>query len=152
MDDPTDASPGSAPGFRHRERGVISITGLRPSCSTCDGRGLIGLYLLVYTLATAHNELALIRRDVAAACVALGFSLVGFALPLAVAIYNAQSILDCIVMGLVALVVQILIYWLVRLAVPDLSRASRTGGWRPPCSWARLLRGARLVNAASMTA
>ena len=68
---------------------------------------LIGLYLLVYTLATAHSEVALIRQDVAAAAVALGFSLVGFALPLAVAIYNAQSLLDCAVWGLVALVVQI---------------------------------------------
>ena len=34
--------------------------------------GRIGLYLLIYTLATAHNELALIRRDVTAAAVALG--------------------------------------------------------------------------------
>ncbi len=34
--------------------------------------GLIGLYLLIYTLATAHNEVALIRRDVTAAAIALG--------------------------------------------------------------------------------
>lgn len=61
--------------------------------------GLIGLYLLIYTLATAHNELALIRRDVTAAAVALGGSLVGFTLPLAVAIYNAASLLDCLVWG-----------------------------------------------------
>ena len=84
--------------------------------------GLTGLYLLVYTLATAHNEVALIRQDVTAAAVALGGSLVGFTLPLAVAIYNARSLLDCLIWGLVALVVQVAIYWLVRLAVPDLSR------------------------------
>ncbi len=84
--------------------------------------GLVGLYLLTYTLATAHNEVALIRRDVTAAAIALGGSLLGFTLPLAVAIYNAGSLLDCLIWGLVALVVQIAIYWLVRLAVPDLSR------------------------------
>jgi putative membrane protein len=84
--------------------------------------GLTGLYLAIYTLATAHNELALIRRDVTAASVALGGSLVGFGLPLSAAISQAGSLLDCLVWGLVALMVQIAIYWLVRLAVPDLSR------------------------------
>lgn len=113
--------------------------------------GLIALYLLVYTLATAHNELALIRRNVAAAAVALGFSLVGFALPLAVAIYNAQGVIDCIVWGLVALVVQIGIYWGVRWPVPDLSRRIEEG----EVATALLLGAASLtggiVNAASMT-
>ncbi|KMO36377.1 membrane protein [Methylobacterium variabile] len=113
--------------------------------------GLTGLYLLTYTLATAHNELALIRRDVTAAAVALGGSLLGFTLPLAVAIYNARSVLDCLVWGLVALVVQIAIYWLVRLAVPDLSRRIEDDR-----AAAALLLGAAslaggVLNAASMT-
>ena len=113
--------------------------------------GLTGLYLLIYTLATAHNEVALIRRDVTAAAVALGGSLLGFTLPLAVAIYNARSVLDCVVWGLVALVVQIAIYWLVRLAVPDLSRRIEDDR-----AAAALLLGAAslaggVLNAASMT-
>ena len=44
-----------------------------------------------------------------------------FALPLAVSIFNAQSVLDCVIWGLIALIVQVAIYWLVRLALPDLS-------------------------------
>ncbi|KQO65855.1 hypothetical protein ASF27_19620 [Methylobacterium sp. Leaf102] len=114
--------------------------------------GLIGTYLLVYTLATAHNEVALIRQDVAAAAVALGFSLVGFALPLSVAIYNAQSLLDCIVWGLVALVVQIAIYWLVRLAVPDLSRRIEAGSMAAATLLGAASFAGGIVNAASMTA
>lgn len=113
--------------------------------------GLTGLYLLVYTLATAHNEVALIRQDVTAAAVALGGSLVGFTLPLAVAIYNARSLLDCLIWGLVALVVQVAIYWLVRLAVPDLSRRIE----EDRVAAAILLGAASLaggvVNAAAMT-
>ncbi|TGD98344.1 DUF350 domain-containing protein [Methylobacterium nonmethylotrophicum] len=113
--------------------------------------GLTGLYLTVYTLATAHNEVALIRRDVSAASVALGGSLLGFTLPLAVAIYNARSLLDCLVWGLVALVVQIAVYWLVRLAVPDLSRRIEDDR-----AAAAILLGAAslaggVVNAAAMT-
>ncbi|NNC00762.1 DUF350 domain-containing protein, partial [Corallococcus exiguus] len=53
---------------------------------------LIALYLTVYTLATMHNEFALIRQNVISAATALGFSLVGFALPLASAIVHAQEI------------------------------------------------------------
>lgn len=83
---------------------------------------LVALYLGVYITATAHKEMTLIRAGNVAAALSLGASLIGYALPLSVAIRNAQSILDCVVWGLVALVVQILIYWLVRLALPDLSR------------------------------
>ena len=72
---------------------------------------LDGAYLLLYTLATAHNEFLLIRQNVISAAVALGFSLVGFALPLASAIVHAQNILDCLIWGLVALAVQIFAYW-----------------------------------------
>ena len=61
---------------------------------------LVGLYLAIYTLATMHNEFALIRDNVISAATALGFSLVGFALPLASAIVHAQTIIDCLVWGL----------------------------------------------------
>lgn len=89
--------------------------------------GLVACYLVVYTLATAHNELALIRQNVPAAALAFGLSLVSFALPLAVSIFNAQSVLDCVIWGLIALIVQVAIYWLVRLALPDLSRRIAAG-------------------------
>ncbi len=113
--------------------------------------GLIGLYLVIYTLATAHNELALIRQDVTAAAVALGFSLAGFAMPLAVAIFNAQSLLDCVIWGLIALIVQILVYWLVRLAVPDLSRRIAEGRMASAVLLGAASFTVGVVNAASMT-
>ena len=86
---------------------------------------LTATYLLLYTLATAHNEFLLIRQNVISAAVALGFSLVGFALPLASAIVHAQNILDCLIWGLVALAVQIFAYWTVRLVMRDLSHGAR---------------------------
>lgn len=112
---------------------------------------LTGFYLLVYTRATAHDEVALIRRDVTAAAVALGSSLVGFALPLSVAIFNARAILDCVVWGLIALVVQIGVYWLVRLALPDLSRRIEEGRMAAAVLLGAAYFAGGLVNAASMT-
>ncbi|MET7244337.1 DUF350 domain-containing protein [Methylobacterium sp. EM32] len=113
--------------------------------------GLTGLYLVVYTLATAHNELALIRRDVTAAAIALGGSLVGFTLPLAMAVANAGSVLDCLVWGLIALVVQIAVYWLVRLVVPDLSRRIEENRMAAACLLGAASLAGGVLNAASMT-
>lgn len=131
---------------------MTSISGLPDFLAyLATALGLIGLYLAIYTLATAHNELALIRRDVTAAAVALGLSLAGFAMPLAAAIFNAQSLLDCVIWGLIAIVVQILVYWLVRLAVPDLSRRIEEGRMASAVLLGAASFAVGAVNAASMT-
>ena len=88
---------------------------------------LVVLYLVVYVLATQHNEFALIRANILSAAIALGMSLIGFALPLSSAIIYTHDLVHFFMWGVVALVVQILVYWLVRLVLPDLSRRSRCG-------------------------
>ncbi|NEU13906.1 DUF350 domain-containing protein [Methylobacterium sp. BTF04] len=113
--------------------------------------GLVALYLVVYLTATAHREIALIRQNNAAAALALGGSLVGYTLPLAVAIYNAQSILDCIVWGLLAIVVQGLVYFVVRLALPDLSQRIAAGEMAAAILLAAASLAGGIVDAASMT-
>jgi putative membrane protein len=112
---------------------------------------LVGLYLLVYTLATSHNEFALIRQNVVSAALALGLSLIGFALPLSSAVVHSQNIVDCIIWGLVALVVQILVYWLVRLMIPNLSQRIAAGEMAAALFLGAASLSAGIVNAASMT-
>jgi putative membrane protein len=112
---------------------------------------LVGLYLAVYTLATMHNEFALIRENVISAATALGFSLVGFALPLASAIVHAQTIVDCLVWGLVALAVQILVYWLVRIVMPNLSGRIAAGEMAAALFLGASSLAAGIINAAAMT-
>jgi len=112
---------------------------------------LVAVYLALYTLATAHNEFALIRRNVTAAAVALGLSLVGVALPLGSAIVHAQSLSDCIVWGLVALAVQILAYWLVRIVLPDLSQRIAAGEMAAALFLGAASLAAGILNASAMT-
>ena len=50
-------------------------------------------------------------------------SLVGFAIALAGAIHNTQSVLEFIVWGFVAFATQVIAYLLARLAYPGLSQA-----------------------------
>lgn len=60
---------------------------------------LVGVYLLVYTLATSHNEFGLIRQNNVAAALSLGLSLTGFALPLSSAVVHSTTIVDLSIWG-----------------------------------------------------
>lgn len=115
------------------------------------GLALVTLYMVVYTYTTAHNEFELIRKDVTAASVSLGLSLVGFALPLSSAIVNSRNLIDATVWGLVALVVQIVVYWLVRLLIRDLSERIARGEMSTALFLGAASLSAGIVNAASMT-
>ena len=112
---------------------------------------LVAVYLFVYTLATSHNEFALIRQNVVSAAIALGLSLIGFALPLSSAVVHAQSVVDCVVWGLVALVVQILVYWLVRIVVPRLSDRIAADEMSAALFLGAASLAAGIINAAAMT-
>ncbi|MCJ2083011.1 DUF350 domain-containing protein [Methylobacterium sp. J-090] len=131
---------------------MVSISGLPAFLAyMAAASGLVALYLVVYLSATAHREIALIRAGNAAAALALGGSLIGYTLPLAAAITNAQTILDCVIWGLVALVVQILIYFAVRLILPDLSRRIEAGEISAALLIAAFSLAGGLVAAAAMT-
>jgi putative membrane protein len=112
---------------------------------------LVALYLFTYSLATAHNEFALIRQNVMSAALALGLSLIGFALPLSSAIVHAKSVPDVLIWGLVALVIQITIYWLVRLLVPNLSQRIAADELAAALFLGAATLAGGLINAASMT-
>ncbi|MGY8992426.1 MAG: DUF350 domain-containing protein [Rhodospirillales bacterium] len=109
------------------------------------------VFVVVYTWVTPHDEIALIRENNAAAATAFAGSLLGFCLPLASAIANSASLVDCAVWGGVALVVQIVIFFLVRLPIPKISERIEkneisSGVWLGATSFA-----GGLLNAASMT-
>ena len=64
-------------------------------------------YLFVYTRVTPHNEFELIRANEPAAAIALGLSMIGFALPLTSSIAHSDNVVDMVIWGLIALAVQI---------------------------------------------
>ncbi len=112
---------------------------------------LVAVYLFVYALVTAHNEFALIRQNVLSAALSLGLSLIGFALPLSSAIVHARNVLDLVLWGLVAMAVQIVVYWLVRLVVPNLSQRIAADEMSSALFLGAASLAAGIINAASMT-
>jgi putative membrane protein len=109
------------------------------------------VYVIIYMWVTPHDEIGLIRENNAAAAIAFGGSLLGFCLPLASAIANSASLMDCVIWGGVALVIQIAIFFVVRLPVSKISERIEkneiaSGAWLGTASLA-----GGVLNAASMT-
>src|SRR5947199_743660 len=93
----------------------------------CTAIAAVVAYLFVYTRVTPHNEFDLIRANEPAAAIALGLSLLGFVLPLVSAIAHSANVWDCLIWALIALIVQIIVYFLVRVPVPNLSARIASG-------------------------
>jgi putative membrane protein len=83
---------------------------------------LLLLFGLIYTRLTAHDEFALIRQGKPAAAIALGGSLLAFVLPLCSAIIHSVSLVDFVIWGMIALVIQIATFFGVRVFLPNLSQ------------------------------
>lgn len=112
---------------------------------------LVGIYLLVYTVATSHNEFGLIRQNNIAAALSLGLSLTGFALPLSSAVVHANTIPDLVIWGVVAIIVQLIVYVLVRIVLPNLSARIAAGELAAALFLGAASLAAGVINAAAMT-
>ena len=115
------------------------------------GLALTAAFLVIYNLSTAHDEVALIRNNVPAGAVSLGLSLLGFVLPLSKALSQAGSIADFVIWGLVALIVQIGIYWLMRLFMPNISTRIASGELAAALFLGSAALAGGMINAAAMT-
>jgi len=108
-------------------------------------------YLAIYTRITPHDEFALIRANVPGSAVSLGLSLLGFALPVASAVAHAANLVDCVIWSVIALVVQIIVYFLVRIPIPDVSQRIAKGELAPAIWLGLASATGGLLSAASMT-
>jgi len=112
---------------------------------------LLVLFIAVYVAVTPYRELTLIREGNAAAAISLGGAVVGFVLPLARAVTQSVSALDLVVWGLVALVVQVVVFFIVGKLLPRFVEAIKEGRIAAAILLAALAIGVGLLNAAAMT-
>ncbi len=88
---------------------------------------LLGLGCLCYMRLTPFNEFALIRQgNVAAGVVAMG-SLIALSLPIAATLASSHVVLDIILWGLVALIIQLLAFVLATRLMRDLPAMVESG-------------------------
>jgi len=114
--------------------------------------GLCVVFLLAYTAMTPNKEFDLIFKEHNhTAAVAVGMSLLGFALPLASAIAHSVNIIDCMIWGVIALLVQLFAYFLAYISHPSLGESIRNNVLSAGLWVGFLSLAAGLLSAASMT-
>ncbi|HXP90784.1 MAG TPA: DUF350 domain-containing protein [Fibrobacteria bacterium] len=84
--------------------------------------GLTILFSILYTAVTPQAEWKMLREGNISASLAFGGALLGFVIPLASAIAHSVSLLDTVVWGFVALIVQLVAFFGVWLILPRLPR------------------------------
>lgn len=120
---------------------------------TYFGAGLAVLLVAatIVLLVTPHSEIKLIRAGNSAAAVAFGGSLVGLALPIQSAISHSVSLLDAMIWGMVAAVVQVLAFVIARVASGKLSQQIDDNVLSAGIFSAAIAISVGLVNAAAIT-
>ena len=108
-------------------------------------------YIYIYTLITPLDEFRLIRNNVPGAAISLGLSLLGFSLPVASAIAHAVNIVDCTIWSLIALCVQLVVFFIARIPVPDLSQRIAAGELAPAIWLGLASLAAGVLSAASIS-
>lgn len=76
---------------------------------------VLAVFVGLYVSVTPSREIRLIRQGNVSAAICLGGAMLGFALPLASAMIHGSNLLDFLVWGLIAAVVQLLAYGASRL-------------------------------------
>lgn len=83
---------------------------------------LLAVFVAVYIRVTPYREISLIREGNMAASFSLSGSLLGFIVPLASAVQHSVSLADMAIWGLIAMVVQILAFVVVKMLIPSITQ------------------------------
>lgn len=108
---------------------------------------LLAAFIALYLVVTPYNEVALIRDGNTAAAVSLGGAVIGFALPIALAVAISHDIGVMLGWGVVAGGVQLLTYVAARLALPDINLNIPRGQLASGVFLASLSIGVGILNA-----
>ena len=111
---------------------------------------LTALFLVLYTNLTPHREIALIRDGSIAAAIALVGGLLGFVIPLASVIAHSAGLVDVVIWGVIALLIQIGGFMVARLVLPHLPQAIEQGSVSDAIFLAGLSLALGILDAACM--
>lgn len=112
---------------------------------------LLVAFSVIYSWVTPQDEFKLIRENNVSAALAFGGAIIGFSLPLGSAISHSMSLLDCAIWGVVALVVQVITFIVLRVIVRQLPERITRGEIAAGALSAAVAIAVGHINAACMT-
>jgi len=129
-----------------------SLSGLIGFCKYFTAAiGFVMVFCQVYFWITPYDELKLVRQGNVAPAVSFGGALIGFILPLHSAITHSVGFFDMLIWAVVAMVVQLTVFGLVRMFFRDLVREIENNHIAAATLLAFFSIAIGILNAASMT-
>jgi putative membrane protein len=111
---------------------------------------LLALFVVVYLWITPYRELALVREGNPSAAASLSGAILGFVIPLAHAVVQAVSLGELALWALLALIVQILVFFVMTRVIPGLAHDIPAGRVAPGVLLGALSLASGILNAACM--
>ena len=112
---------------------------------------LLAVFVAIYVRITPYREIALIRDGNAAAAFSLSGTIIGMVLPLSSAVQNSVNLIDLGVGCTIALVVQLVVFMVARIALPNIVQDIPAGKQASGIFLGAISIAAGLLNAAAMS-
>ncbi len=112
---------------------------------------LLAVFIAIYVRITPYHEISLIRDGNVAAAYSLSGTILGMVLPLASAIRSSVNLIDLVVWATIALLVQLIVFIIARVALPNIVQDIPAGKQASGIFLAAISIAAGLLNAAAMT-
>lgn len=111
---------------------------------------LLVVFIFIYLRVTPYREISLIKEGNTAAAASLSGAIIGFMLPLAHAVAQSANLVDMLIWALIALIVQLACYLIVRALIPALVTGIGEGKVAQGVFLGTLSIAAGILNAACM--
>ena len=112
---------------------------------------ILAVYVALYIRVTPYREIQLIREGNMAASFSLSGALLGFIVPLASAVQHSVNLLDMALWGVIAMLVQLAAYVVVKLLIPSLTQDIPANKGSTGFFLGSISLGVGLLNAACMS-
>lgn len=112
--------------------------------------GILLVGTLIYIKITRHDEMALIRSGNTAAALSLAGAVIGLALPLAFSLAASASLMELIIWGAVALILQMIAFRVADLMLKDLPARIEKGEMGSAVLLVTIKLSTAIINAAAI--
>jgi putative membrane protein len=112
---------------------------------------LLAVFVAIYVRITPYREIQLIREGNTAAAFSLSGTIIGMVLPLSSAVENSVNLIDLGVWCTIALVVQLIVFIVARIALPNIVQDIPAGKQASGIFLGAVSIAAGMLNAAAMS-
>lgn len=112
---------------------------------------LLAIFVAIYVRITPYREIQLIRENNMAAAFSLSGTILGMVIPLASAVEYSVNPVDMALWGFIALAIQLLVFVIARIALPNIVRDIPEGKGASGFFLGIISVAAGVLNAACMT-